>query len=481
MNRSSLDLDRRAFANALAAGAHVVAFDTGRRRWVTGNAVPEGTRPVPALEGRLLLDGDLCTPHDGEAGEPVRQVPVAVLLPACTADVARMLCFAAEVGVRAAVRGQERQGALPDPEPDLIGAALLIDLRTMGRIRKLGPESIRVEAGASWQAVLDVALRSGLTLPVLPDNLDASVSDTLAAGGLGSSSWRYGALVDNTLSLKVVTGSGRAVECSAHRHRSLFESVLAGRGQCAVVTEARLRLMRAPQRVRIVTVAYTGLAPLLHDLDHARRRSPCDHVNALIASDLQGGWLYLLSLARYFDLPTPPNDEALRAGLSHVAGTEMSADVPYADYAQRFALSRQAGDSPPPVGVLLPAAQAHGCLSWALERLHPGRDMFLKLYAWDTARFTRPMLRLPAGPQVVAAVLSRHGKPHPLMDEYLPRLGLDLLRKARQVGGTFHPDHPVRMAPSDWVRHYGPGWPALVAAKWAHDPRNVLASGPDLF
>jgi FAD/FMN-containing dehydrogenase len=50
----------------------------------------------------------------------------------------------------------------------------------------------------------------------------------------------------------------------------------------------------------------------------------------------------------------------------------------------------------------------------------------------------------------------------------------------RSIGGTLYPFAAVEMTQSDWRRHYGPAWPALVNAKQRYDRAGVFASGPDL-
>ena len=66
-----------------------------------------------------------------------------------------------------------------------------------------------VGAGATWRAVLGATLARGLTPPVLTNYLGLSVGGTLAVGGIGGTSSRYGMQTDNVLALDVVTGDGR--------------------------------------------------------------------------------------------------------------------------------------------------------------------------------------------------------------------------------------------------------------------------------
>jgi cytokinin dehydrogenase len=76
------------------------------------------------------------------------------------------------------------------------------------------------------------------------------VGGTLAVGGIGGTTSRHGMQTDNVLALNVMTGDGRELTCSARANSDLFDAVRAGLGQCGVITQAMLRLMRAPERVR---------------------------------------------------------------------------------------------------------------------------------------------------------------------------------------------------------------------------------------
>jgi cytokinin dehydrogenase len=56
-----------------------------------------------------------------------------------------------------------------------------------------------------------------------------------------------------------------------------------------------------------------------------------------------------------------------------------------------------------------------------------------------------------------------------------------LFEESRALGGTLYPFSAVKLSRTDWRRHYGESFADLTRAKHCFDPRNVLASGPDLF
>lgn len=103
----------------------------------------------------------------------------------------------------------------------------------------LHSDRVEVEAGMLWSTLLQTTLAHGLTPPVLPDYLHLSIGGVLSVGGIGGTSYRYGAVVDHVLEMQVVTGAGKLETCSPTHQRELFENVLAGLGQCGSSSKLR--------------------------------------------------------------------------------------------------------------------------------------------------------------------------------------------------------------------------------------------------
>src|SRR5260370_7034813 len=96
-------------------------------------------------------------------------------------------------------------------------------------------DRVEVSSGVLWRTLLQATLARGLTPPVLPDYLDLSIGGVLSVGGIGGTSYRYGAIVDHVLELQVVTGMGELETCSPTHHRDLFETALAELGHFAII------------------------------------------------------------------------------------------------------------------------------------------------------------------------------------------------------------------------------------------------------
>ena len=133
---------------------------------------------------------------------------------------------------------------------------------------------MNVEPGALVGEVYDAAIAQGLTLPAAPMCTNLSVGGVLSVGGWGGSSNRFGAMVDCVQELEVVTGDGTLVTCSENQQSELFEMVLAGLGQCALILRARIGLVPAPDRVTRWSLLYDDLGEFLSDQERLVREGP---------------------------------------------------------------------------------------------------------------------------------------------------------------------------------------------------------------
>ena len=86
----------------------------------------------------------------------------------------------------------------------------------------------RCGSGVTWRQLLAETMKVGWAPEVMPLNLDLSIGGTLSAGGIGSTSHRYGMALSSVESMMVVTGAGEQVETNARVRPEVFESVLGG-------------------------------------------------------------------------------------------------------------------------------------------------------------------------------------------------------------------------------------------------------------
>jgi cytokinin dehydrogenase len=461
---------RRGFAQAIAAGPLLMGFSRA------GAGAPFAN--LPQLDGELSFDPTTRADYANDYGRIVHEQPLAVLRPGSVRDISSIVAFARRFGLKIAARGQGHQ---PFGQAQVSGG-IVIDMRSLRQVHTFTADSVEVDAGTSWRALLQATLSYGLTPPVLTKFLSLTVGGTLSIGGVGVTSLRHGAQVDQTLALQVVTGDGTVVTCSPDQQRDLFDAALAGQGQCAIVTRATLRLERAPAKVREYILHYPDLQTLVADGTRVTQEGRFDGAVALIVP-MNGQWSYLLTPIRHFTPPDAPDDTALLADLRFTRGSEQVRDVGYFEYL----------DEMPPIdfmqshadlGLFMPQSAAATLVGKTLPRLTPdgrGGIQGIRMFFWKRASFARPLFRLPDDQLVCYAALLRSPTSDP---EVLARAlagNRALYEDNRRIGGTLYPFAAVELTQEDWRRHYGTQWHDLAKAKRRYDPDAVFASGPQLY
>jgi len=460
---------RRGFTQALAAGS-LLGFSRA------GAGAPFSN--LPQLDGELSFDPATRAEYANDYGRIVHEQPLAVLRPGSVRDISSMVTFARRFGLKIAARGQGHQ---PFGQAQ-VGGGIVIDMRSLQQVHSFTADSVEVDAGASWRALIQATLSYGLAPPVVTKFLGLTVGGTLAIGGVGLTSLRHGAQVDQTRELEVVTGDGSVVTCSAERQRDLFDAALAGQGQCGIVTRATLRLERAPAQVREYTVRYPDLKTLVEDGTRVTQEGRFDGAVALVMS-MKDQWSYALTPIRHFTPPEAPDDTALLTDLRFLRGSEQMRDVGYFEYL----------DEMPPIdftqshadlGLFMPQTAVGSFLGKALPRLTAaalGGVQGIRMFFWKRASFTRPLFRLPDDQLVCYTALLRSPTSDP---EVLTRTlagNRRLYEESRRGGGTLYPFAAVELTRGDWRHHYGQQWHHLAKAKRRYDPDAVFASGPQLY
>ena len=426
---------------------------------------------APELDGTLHFDEATRAPYSTDYGNIIHEMPAAIAKPGSVRDLSRIVQFARDQRLRIAARGQ---GHLPFGQAQ-VRSGIVVDMRTLDGVDGVRGEEITVHAGCTWAAVANSALEHGLTPPVLTDYLGLTVGGTLSIGGISPASWRYGAQVDNVIELEVVTGRGDRMVCSESRNRELFEAVLAGQGQCAMLARATIRLVRAPEKVRSYVLAYADLPTLLRDLERMGEDGRFDGVLGYVVPSNQG-WLYFMEGLKYFVSSSRPDDQQLIGNLAHLPGTEQITEADYVKYIHR--VQGPFGEAPRPVLTqLLPISTAASYIVSALPRLAassgPADNPFVQIYAWKRRRFTRPMFRVPSESGILGfAVLQGASSPAILKDKIATNE--ELYKESRAQGGTLYPFSTVLLSQRDWQMHYGRQWDTLVGAKDRYDPENVF-------
>lgn len=419
-------------------------------------------------------------------GHLVHRRPQAVLKPESTTAICSVLKRATERGLSVAARGQGHS---------IYGRAMadiVIDMGGLATVHHVGAEHVDVDAGATWRQVVAATSPKALTPPVLTNYLDLSIGGTLTVGGIGGTSWRHGMQTDNVIALTVVTGDGRVFDCSADVNLDLFDAVRAGLGQCGIITRARLRLVRAPERVRRFNLVYPDLRALSADLRRVLAEERFDHLQGAVLPDGAGGWKHQLEGVVFHDGDRAADAGDLLCGLSDRRGAAEMADLTYAEDVDAFArferLLRANGQwcHPHPwLLTFLPGSGAEDIASEILSGLTPddvgpfGRVIY---YPIRTDGSQTPLMRLPQERVVFPFNLVRMpASGDTAAAQRMVARNRALYDRIRGAGAVLYPASALSMSSRDWMDHFGSRWPLLRDARQRYDPHGTLTPGYEVF
>ena len=441
---------------------------------------------LPALDGELVVDAESRAAAADDFGHLVTRMPHAVLRPGSVQDIALLTRWASDHGWRIAARGL---GHSVYGRAQVEGG-IVVDMSRLGGIHRIDDDQVVVDAGATWRSVLGATLARRLTPPVLTNFLDLSVGGTLAVGGIGGTSHRFGLQTDNVVELEVVTGEGKVVTCSPTDNADLFDAVRAGLGQYGIVTKATLTLVAAPERARRYTLAYPDLDALAADQRRVLREKRAGHLQGSVLAD-GGAWRYLLEMVVFHPSNDEPDDAQVLADLSDQRAAAQIDDVSYLAYTEAFdrfeELLRTTGEwsDPHPWWLsFLPGSAAEDIAGSIVRDVRPedlGAHGRFTFYPMTTERITTPLVRMPAEeiafPFNLIRIASADAAPVARMLEQ----NQQLYRRIRAAGGVLYPVSAFPLSRSEWEDHFGPLWPAARRAKERFDPSHCLTPGYEVF
>ncbi len=166
------------------------------------------------------------------------QRPALLAYPADAQEVAELVGFARERGLRVAPQGTGHNAA---PLGDLSGA-LLLRTSAMAGV-SIDPERriARAAAGVLWEDVVDAAAPHGL-YPLHGSSPDVGVVGYSLGGGIGWAARRHGLQADSLTAVELVTADGRVLRADHDHHADLFWALRGGGGNFGVVTAVEFRL-----------------------------------------------------------------------------------------------------------------------------------------------------------------------------------------------------------------------------------------------
>ena len=421
------------------------------------DAIVAGLRRLLAPDA-VIAEPDLLKPYETDGMSCHRQVPLAVVLPATTAEVAAVMAFLHREGVCVVARGAGTSlsgGALPMQD------AVVIGVMRMNRILEIdyADRLAVVQAGVTNLGITQAMEGRGFFYAPDPSSqLACMIGGNVAMNSGGAHCLRYGVTTNNLLGLKLVTVEGEVVDIGGgHLDAAGYDwlGLLTGsEGQLAIVTEVTVRILRAAEGARAMLAAFRA-----NDVAG-------DCVAAIIASGI------IPVALEFMDRPAIHACEAFaHAGYPLDAEAMLIIEVEGSAAEQDDLLGRigEICRRHDPISLRISASAAESAAIWkgrkgafgAVGRISP--DYLCMDGVIPTSRLAEVLRRIGAmsaeyGLQVAYIFHAGDGNLHPLImfDANEPdsfdraeRFGADILRLCVEMGGCLTGEHGVGVEKRD--------------------------------
>ena len=192
---------------------------------------------------------------------PRRVTPAAVLFPAHHDHVEALVKIAITHRIPLVARGAGSGnvgGALP------VANGIVVSFECMQRVLEFDPDNrlIVVEAGVTAEAIDTLARQAGLFYPPDPgSSAYAHIGGNLAMNAAGPRAVKYGVTRDYVLGLRAVTGAGDSIRTGCRTSKGvtgydLTRLLVGSEGTLALITEATLKLLPAPEAISTLRVCF---------------------------------------------------------------------------------------------------------------------------------------------------------------------------------------------------------------------------------
>ncbi len=199
-------------------------------------------------------------PYETDGLPAYKQLPLAVVLPETTGQVAAVLAFLHANGVRVVPRGAGTSlsgGALPMADSVVVG------LMRMNRIIAIdyADRCATVQAGVTNIGITQAVSAQGFFYAPDPSSqLACMIGGNVGMNSGGAHCLKYGVTANNLLGLRIVTMEGDVLDIGgAHLDAAGYDwlGLLTGsEGMLAMVTEVTVRILRSPEGQRAMLVAF---------------------------------------------------------------------------------------------------------------------------------------------------------------------------------------------------------------------------------
>jgi len=210
----------------------------------------------------LISDEEGCRTFESDALTAYRCVPLAVVLPSSTEEVSAILAFCYENGIKVVPRGAGTSlagGALP------LADAIVLGLSRMTRVLAVDPidQVARVEAGVTNIAISQAASPHGYFYAPDPSSqLACTIGGNIATNAGGAHCLKHGVTVNHILGVRIVMIDGEILDIGGPfldaAGYDFLALIVGSEGQLGIVTEATVRLIKAPETTRPMLLGFAS-------------------------------------------------------------------------------------------------------------------------------------------------------------------------------------------------------------------------------
>ena len=211
----------------------------------------------------LITEETRMKPYETDGLPAYRQMPLAVALPRTTEEVAAVLRFCHQNGVRVIPRGAGTSlsgGALP------LADAVVVGLMRMNRILDVNYDDrfAVVQAGVTNIGITKAVEADGFFYAPDPSSqLACMIGGNVMMNSGGAHCLKYGVTANNLLGVKFVTIEGEVIDIGGtHVDAAGYDwlgLITGSEGQLGMVTEVTVRILRSPEGARAMLAAFDSI------------------------------------------------------------------------------------------------------------------------------------------------------------------------------------------------------------------------------
>lgn len=488
-----MNLKRRSFLGqslSLGTGLFLVnKFSAAKNVFVStaGTGVKELVEQFAEREGIGVFSKskDLET-YSTDFGHLFSSVPEAVLQPRNISEVKKIISFLSKEKIPVAIRGK---GHSQSGQSLAVTGGVVLDMTAMKNIIEFSDETVYCEAGCTWRQIVEQGKAKRLIPPVMPMYLDLSIGGTISAGGIGSSSFRYGVSASIVKELEVVVADGSVTKCSREENAEVFHSVLANNGFVGVICSARVELRKYKPHIVTHYLLYDDLKKWFHD-QLFLASSNCEHLQGFFSHSVQGlkngkpfrVWFYGLQVSFEFT-----DDKERKNSVTTVnqlkpykhLGEEIVDTFQFSSrFDARFNAMRQSGAFVLPhpwMELLLPGDKLETLLPEILENLPFIIGDGHRLIFINSERLPHHF-QIPRSSSIAVFAALPTGIPPAQLQDILPNLKTVHDLTLASGGKRYRSGWMGMMTASDWQQQYGGDFSKWKNEKRQLDPDNLFQS-----